>query len=181
MRRLSNCYQAPELKIDRLTLRPHRWSDFELMHQIWTDPAVGGQITSVIPSRTDSWKRLLQYAGLWPLLGFGYWAVEVQQSGQFIGDVGLAQFHRGVSEEFDALPEAGWILSRSHHNKGFATEAMAAVLSWAEEHCQIKKTVALIRSDNLVSLQLAGKLGYGAFETGSQTQGFFQLVRYSKT
>jgi hypothetical protein len=80
---------APDLHTARLHLRAHRLDDAAALHRMWSDPAVvrhlGGE-----PSRVDeSWARLLRYAGMWPLLGFGYWAVTDRDTSIYLGDCGF--------------------------------------------------------------------------------------------
>ena len=115
---------TPVLETPRLRLRPHRVEDFEALANLWADPAVTRFIGK--PStREESWARLLRYGGLWPLLGFGYWAVEDRETGAYLGDVGFADFHRALDPAPPALPEIGWVLAPAAHGRGLATEAAA--------------------------------------------------------
>jgi RimJ/RimL family protein N-acetyltransferase len=118
-------------------------------------------------SREDAWNRLLRYAGHWSLLGFGLFAVFEKASGQFIGEVGHADFHRGLGERFDGFPEAAWILVRSAHGQGFASEAVLAAHKWIDQRCAPSRTVCIINPDNLPSLRLAETLGYEVFDNST--------------
>src|SRR5438045_3039872 len=82
------------VETERLRLRPHRLEDFEELAAIWADPAVVRFIGGKPLNREESWARLLRYAGHWALMGFGFWAVEERDSGEYVGDVGLARFQR---------------------------------------------------------------------------------------
>lgn len=150
---------APDLQTERLLLRAHRRDDFAAMVAIWSDADVVRHISGVPASAEVTWARLLRYRGHWALLGFGYWAVQERASGAFLGDVGLADCQRGLAG-FDGLPEAGWVLARSAHGKGYATEAMHAVLDWAAVNITESRSYCLIAPDHAGSIRVAEKLGY---------------------
>src|SRR4051812_4318730 len=156
--------QAPEVRSERLRLRPHRRDDAERLVTMWADPVVvrhfGGQPVSV----EDSWNRLLRYFGHWAVNGYGLWAVEELETGDFIGDVGLFEGRRGLGERFDSAPEAGWVLMPLGHGKGYAREAMHAALRWGEAEHKWSRTVCMIDPDNEPSLKTAAALGYAPFD-----------------
>src|SRR5215469_12387186 len=56
--------------------------------------------------------------------GYGLWAVEVRQTGEFIGFTGLAPLHPQVPNAGGT--EIGWRLARHAWHQGFATEAARA-------------------------------------------------------
>ena len=74
--------------------------------------------------------RLLRYGGMWPMLGYGYWAIEEKASGALVGDIGYADFMREMTPPLDGMPEMGWVLASSAHGKGYASEALAAISAW---------------------------------------------------
>jgi RimJ/RimL family protein N-acetyltransferase len=146
----------PVLETPRLLLRPHRVEDFEALATLWADPAVTRFIGKP-SSREESWARLLRYGGLWPLLGFGYWAVEDRATGAYLGDVGFADFHRAMDPAPPALPEMGWVLAPAAHGRGVATEAASAALAWLGRPC-----FCIIDPAHAGSLRVAAKLGFVA-------------------
>ena len=103
---------------------------------------------------------MLRYAGLWRFLGYGYWAIEEQASGQFIGELGFADFKRDGVPMLDGVPELGWALVPQAHGKGFATESVRAALAWADDHVNEPRTMCLINVDNAPSIRVAEKTGY---------------------
>ncbi|MFD1611344.1 GNAT family N-acetyltransferase [Sphingomonas tabacisoli] len=155
---------APEIRTERLRLRPHRREDAGHVATLWQDPVVvhhfGGQ---PVPAE-DCWNRLLRYVGHWAVNGFGLWAVEELESGQFIGDVGLFEGRRGLGERFDGAPEAGWVLLPIGHGKGYAREAMNAALRWGESEHGWSRTVCMIDPDNAPSIRTAEGIGYALFD-----------------
>lgn len=143
---------VPTLTTERLVLRGHRASDLDACLAMWSDLEVVRHISGRPSTREEVWARILRYVGHWELMGYGMWAVEAE--GRFVGECGLAQFERGVPE-IDA-PEAGWVFAPEAHGKGYATEAMRAVLAWTTA----PRTVCMIAPDNAASLRVADKLGY---------------------
>jgi RimJ/RimL family protein N-acetyltransferase len=104
--------------------------------------------------------RMLNYAGLWSMLGYGYWAVEERATQTFAGDVGFADFHRELSPSIEGIPEAGWVLDPSFCGRGYATEAVRAALSWADAHVPSRRTACIIAPENAASIRVAEKAGY---------------------
>ncbi|MDP5071974.1 MAG: GNAT family N-acetyltransferase, partial [Congregibacter sp.] len=100
----------PQILTQRLCLRPHREQDHSAATAIWQHPEVYGSITGSPLTPQDVWMRLLRYGGLWDMLGYGYWAVEDRATGRYIGQLGFADFKRGLVGFEDHHPEAGWVL-----------------------------------------------------------------------
>ena len=134
---------------------------------MWADPNVtrfiGGRPST--PQQTLS--RVLAYLGHWKVMGFGYWAIEERSSGAFIGEIGFADFKRGISSQMDNVPELGFALSSRVHGLGYGTEAVGVVLSWGDEHLPSNRTVALVNEQNEASLRILARYGYQAFERGN--------------
>ena len=150
--------EAPLLRSERLVLRPHRADDLDAVAAMWGDERVVRYISGTPSTRNEAWSRVLRYAGLWHLLGYGYWAVEA--NGVFVGEVGLADFQRPVTPPLTA-PEAGWVFAASAHGQGCATEAVSCMLRWADETLAAPETVCLFNPDHAASLRVAAKCGYG--------------------
>jgi RimJ/RimL family protein N-acetyltransferase len=151
---------------ERLILRKHTLQDTDLVLQLVTDPAVLQFIRGLPASREEAWHRLLRYAGHWSLLGFGMFAVFERATNQFIGEVGLADFQRGLGDNFDGIPEAAWLFKGNSHGKGLALEAMTAALQWFDEQPFSSRSVCIIDPRNTASIRLADKLGYSRYDQG---------------
>lgn len=149
---------APTLETPRLILRGHRLGDLDELIALWSDPAVYRFIGGRPFTREETWARLQRYAGHWALAGYGFWSVREKATDRGVGDCGIAEFERGLPLPFDRAPEAGWVLAPWAHGQGYASEAMAAVLAWAD--ATYARTVCIISPGNAASLRVAGKLGY---------------------
>jgi RimJ/RimL family protein N-acetyltransferase len=172
---------VPVLTTARLVMRGHRPSDLDASAAMWADDAVGRHIGGKPSTREESWSRLLRYAGLWALLGFGYWLVEERQTGAFVGEVGFADFKRDIEPSFGGASEAGWVLMPSAHGRGFATEALQAALQWADEHFGPHRSVCLIAPGNAPSLRVARKCGYAEFARSTYHGGSAILFERAAT
>lgn len=152
---------APRLETERLVLRGHTAGDLDSGFALWGDPAVVKHISGKPATRQEAWWRILRYAGHWALMGYGYWAVEERATGRFVGDVGFADFKRDIDPPLGPDPEAGWVLSPSMHGNGYATEAVGAALEWLERNVRASSAVCMIAPENLASLRVAAKCGFG--------------------
>jgi RimJ/RimL family protein N-acetyltransferase len=131
---------------------------------MWSDPVVTRYISGKPSTEAKTWSRLLTYAGHWALLGFGYWAIEHKASQEFIGEVGFADFKRDIDPRMRNVPELGWAFASGFHGRGYATEAVRAVVAWGDARFGATRTVCLIHPDNLASIRVAEKCGFREFE-----------------
>lgn len=151
---------APVLTTGRLLLRPHATTDLELSYRLWSDPRVTRHITGRPSSREEVWARILRYAGHWQLMGFGYWAVEERETGDYVGEVGFADFRRGIDPPLSGMPEAGWVIRPDRQRRGYALEAVTAIHGWSDAVFGDRPTACIIAPDNAPSFRIADRLGY---------------------
>lgn len=151
---------VPWIETERLRLRAHHVDDCATLAAIWADPNVTRHIGGRALTAEEVWKRLLQYAGLWSLLSFGYWAVEEKASGRCIGDVGFADLNRDIEPSLVGMLECGWVLAPHAHGKGYASEAVTAALAWSDAHAPDHRVVCIIAPQNLASIRVAEKTGF---------------------
>jgi RimJ/RimL family protein N-acetyltransferase len=154
---------VPVLTTPRLVMRGHTAADLTAAAAMWAEPSVARHIGGMPSTQEETWARILRYAGLWTLLGFGYWLVEERATGRFVGEVGLADFHRDLEPALGDAPEAGWVLHPDHHGRGLATEALRAALAWADARLPARRSVCMIAPENAASLRVARKCGFVAF------------------
>ncbi len=157
---MSTSSPLPVLITARPTLSPPELSDYEDSAAIWSDPLVTRHVGGRTSTPEESWQRLLRARGLWALLGYGYWAVRETTTGRYVGEVGFADFHRGITPSIDGIPEMGWVLATWAHGLGLASEAVSAGLAWGEGQWGDGPVVCIIDPDNAPSLKLANKMGF---------------------
>jgi RimJ/RimL family protein N-acetyltransferase len=103
--------------------------------------------------RMNAWRSMAMLLGHWALRGYGMWAVERRDSGEFIGRVGLHN-----PEGWPDI-ELGWMLVPDARHQGFATEAARAVLDFAFTRLAVPRAISLIRADNSASERVARRIG----------------------
>ncbi|MGH2651378.1 MAG: GNAT family N-acetyltransferase [Actinomycetota bacterium] len=87
--------------------------------------------------------------------GFGLWALELKETGEFAGDCGPAV------REVEGRPEVeiGWHVKRTLWNRGLATEAATS----CRDHCfgtlGLERVISLVRPENQPSCRVAEKIG----------------------
>lgn len=150
---------APTLQTARMTLRPLSLDDWEPYAAAWADARMTAFIGGQPRTRNESWGKFLQGIGLWPVLGYGYWSFVDRETGAFLGNGGLASFERGIAE-LTGFPEAGWAFVPEAWGKGLATEAMGAVLDWADAALDRPEIRCIIDPGNTASQRVAAKLGF---------------------
>ena len=155
--------EVPTLETKRLKLRAHRLEDFVHCTAMWADPEVTRYVGGKPQTEEESWARLLRYAGHWSLLSFGYWVVEEESSGNFIGEVGFADCKRDLPA-LNGLPEIGWAFTTPARGKGYATEAVRAAVTWGDAHFSSPRTACTIHPENLASIRVAEKCAYREFQ-----------------
>lgn len=152
--------QAPTLHTDRLILAPLEARRFAEHFVNVSDTRVTQWIGTGQPqSRIEAWRRFCQGAGLWALLGYGYWGVIDRANDRMVGMAGLADFKRGMAE-LGGYPEAGWAFSADVWGRGVASETVAAILEWADHELRAPEVRCIIAPGNTASIRVAQKNGF---------------------
>jgi len=150
---------APLIETARLRLRSYHAGDLDDLAAMRADPVVMRYVGGKTMTRLDSWSRLLRCAGTWPLLGFGFWAVEERATGRYAGEVSFFDALRDLAPRID-VPEAGWLFATWAHGRGYATEAVSAMLAWSDAQPRMGETVCIVDTANVASQRVALKCGY---------------------
>jgi len=145
-----------EFETPRLRLRRWREADREPFAAMNADPAVmaffeAPQSRAVSDASVDAWQA--QFAAH----GWSNWAVELRESGEFIGFTGLSVPRRTFS--FSPCVEVGWRLARRAWGKGFATEAARASLRIAFEQLALPEVVSYTAVGNVRSRAVMERIG----------------------
>lgn len=89
--------------------------------------------------------------------GFGLYAVEIKETGEFIGYVGFHLFN--FSLHISPNWEIGWRLSDKFWHKGYATEAAIACLNYARERRLCNKLYSFTAIPNIPSENVMKRIG----------------------
>jgi len=142
------------LETPRLVLRQFRESDWDAYARTCADEEVMRYIgTGVTLTRDESWRSIANFLGHWQLRGYGMYAIEAKESGEFVGRAGIHD-----PPGWPAF-ELGWVLGREHWGRGYATEAARAVLAHAFDAIGRKRVSSFIRHGNERSVRVAERIG----------------------
>jgi len=166
---------VPTINTSRLTLRSMRTEDFARFAEIWATPEVVTHISGKPWPKARSWDAFLRNAGHWQIVGFGQWAVQVHGARDMAGQAGFFFGSRGLGEDFDPFPEAGWVLAPEVHGQGLGMEAARAAHDWFDR-IVAGRTVCMITSNNERSLSIAEALGYVPLREAEVEGGHVQLL-----
>jgi len=145
-----------ELTTPRLILRHWRAADLEPFAALNSDPATMEFLgPSLSRSESDALARRAEDA--LARRGFGFWALEVRESGLFAGFVGLSV--PGFEAHFTPCVEVGWRLAPAVWGRGYATEAARACLEFGFRVQGLREIVAFTVRANRRSRAVMERLG----------------------
>ncbi len=144
------------LQTPRLILREWKNSDIPTFVAMNQDPRVM-EFFPAVWSEEKSRDCVVLFRKHFAENGFGFFAVELKETHEFIGFVGIAKV--GFEAHFTPAIEIGWRLVAEHFNKGYATEAAREVLRFAFEELHLKEIVAFTVPQNSPSLNVMKKIG----------------------
>lgn len=143
----------PEIKTERLLLRPLDLSDLESMHEYASDkentlymyhlPRKIEETAEFLSSVTKEWEK--------DIPSFYEFAIELD--GIQIGSISVY-----LSDNRDSA-DLGWILNKKYWHNGYATEAAMALKDFALNILQVKKLTANCDHRNTASSRVMEKIG----------------------
>ena len=140
----------------RLILRQWRDTDREPLAALNADLVVMEHFPAPL-TRAESDAMVDRHTAGIDADGYGHWAVEVRDAGEFIGFVGLAQ--PSFEAAFTPCTEIGWRLARSAWGRGYATEAARAALNVAFGPVGLDEVLSWTFEGNLPSRAVMERLG----------------------
>ena len=156
----------------RLRLRMFRLEDLDVLAALFADPEVMRHVADGKPvGREIAEKAIASIIEHWRLYGFGRWAVEDKQTGEFVGYGGL----RSLLD----MPEVVYHLATAHWGKGLATELALASLRFGLVEHGFERIVAIAKPGNAASIHVMEKIGM-RFEKQTSYYGI-EVVQYAIT
>jgi RimJ/RimL family protein N-acetyltransferase len=152
-----------ELITDRLLLRQWKDSDYEPFAALNADPAVMEHFPNAL-TRADSDTMVDRVRAAIEQRGFGFWAVEVRESGQFIGFTGLSV--PSFDAPFGPGVEIGWRLVKDAWGNGYATEGARASLAHAFGPLGLDDVLSFTTTTNKPSQRVMERIGMTHDEAG---------------
>ena len=148
---------APEeLRTERLLLRRWRDADGAPFAALNADPLVMEHFTSTL-TRSQSDDFVDRITACFEEHDYGLWALEVLETGEFIGYTGL--WPAAFEAHFTPAVEVGWRLAQHAWGKGYAPEAAQAAVADAFERLGLDEIVSFTSTTNTSSQRVMEKLG----------------------
>jgi RimJ/RimL family protein N-acetyltransferase/mannose-6-phosphate isomerase-like protein (cupin superfamily) len=150
--------RVPRLHTQRLLLRGWRAADLAPFAAMCADPEVMRWIgDGRTHSLAESAATLSAIRSSWETQGYGLFAVEHRESGEFCGFCGLA----APTGLLAVMPSVAidWRLCRRFGGQGFAREAAQRISAFAFEELGLERLVAICQSPDLDSQRVAAHLG----------------------
>ncbi|HHT9843880.1 TPA: GNAT family N-acetyltransferase [Legionella pneumophila] len=144
------------LETERLLLRTFQEEDVESFIAINQDEKIM-QFFPSIPSVKETIALIDRIIAHQEEHGFSLYAVEIKNTGEMIGFVGLISV--SFEAHFTPAIEIGWRLSSKHWNQGHATEAANAVLEYAFKNIGLGEVVSFTSVLNKPSIRVMQKIG----------------------
>lgn len=147
---------AHELTTRRLRLRRWREEDLQPFSEMNADPEVMEFFPAPL-TRDESDDLASRIETSFDTRGYGLWAVEVTETGRFIGFTGLllATF----DAHFTPAVEIGWRLARDQWGLGYATEAARAAAQDGFERLELSEIVSFTTKGNARSRSVMERIG----------------------
>ena len=151
----------PFLETDRLVLRGFTEADADRLYELNSDHDVMWFLTGGEPTpREEVRSRIIPFfLGFYERYdGLGFWAVETQAAGEFLG-----WFHLRPAE--DGSVDLGYRLRRAAWNQGYATEGSRALIRKCLTDLGVPRVVAYTMAVNQPSRRVMEKCGLALVRT----------------
>lgn len=152
-------FDKPFLVTERLELWLPRADDLKAMYAIVTQEQTARFLGAVAQLHEHSF-RFMRGAGSWLLYGYGPLMLRLKGEPGLIGNCGVFHTFRGLGDDFDDQPEAGWIIAAEHVGKGIGREAMEAIFAWFDAAHGPRRVVCMLAPENAASLAMARRFGF---------------------
>ena len=147
----------PILETERLLLRPIGPGDAELQFRTLNTPTIMGHLGGPLTLEAIAEKHA-KSSDLFAREGFSFLFVIERETGELVGHCGLKRVDaEGAKNPGDF--EIGWIIRDDRWRRGYAREAVEAVLRWAFVTHDAPHVVALTSKRNKASWGLMERVG----------------------
>ena len=139
------------LTTNRLHLRLLQSGDTENLAILNSDSAVRQFFPDGVQTQEQTETRVQELIRVYQNLGLPCFVIFELATGEFVG--------RGGFGPFDGEVEVGYLLHKKYWGKGYATEALTALLAWAKQHIEVEHIIAITPADHTASQRVIRKCG----------------------
>lgn len=158
------------LETERLRIREISVDDVDRIYELYSHK----DITKYMPPLYEDKDLEIEYTknyieNIYGFYNYGIWIVEEKVSGEVIGRVGCEY------KEYDGITakhELGYMIGVDYQGKGYAKEALEAVVKHMKQNFDVNEFYVEISKENKVSRHIAEKMGF-KFEEKVNKNGYF--------
>ena len=151
-----NSCPFPSIHTPRMLLRPITLEDAADVFEFRSDPEVMKYIPRPIPSHIEEVKTTIKmmqdFAEKGEKLNL---SMQLKDTRKVIGTIGFVNFRKEHRRA-----EVGYSLNSAFHRKGYAKEALQAILSFAFHNLHLHSIEAITDQDNIPSRSLLMSVGF---------------------
>jgi len=144
------------IETERLIIREFNMRDIDSLSIILLDQEVMKYSFRHINSLNDIESYIENCLNNYKKYRFGQWAVINKKNSQLIGICGL---NSGFNDD-NLLIHVNYRFAKTYWGLGFASEALASIINYAQVVKKIKILYALVEPDNIKSASIALNLGF---------------------
>ena len=163
------------LETKRLVIREYTPDDFDALFEILSDSETMKYYPK--PYDEDGVRRWINWCiDSYRQHGFGLWALELKDSGVFIGDCGISM--QNIDGEI--LPEIGYHVHKKYWRQGYAKEACAVIKDWLFENTTFDSVYSYMNRENIASYATAeanGMVRIKEYEDGEEDLCVYRITR----
>ena len=163
------------IETKRLRIREYTWDDFPALYEILSDAETMKYYPR--PYDENGVKRWINWCiDSYKQNGFGLWALELKETGEFIGDCGISM--QKIDREM--LPEIGYHINKKFWRQGYAKEACSAVKDWLCENTEFDSVYSYMNQENIASRATAASNGMAemkAYHNGVEALCVYRITR----
>ena len=158
------------LETERLILREYREDDFDGLYKLLSDPITMKHYPK--PYDENGTRRWLSWSfDNYKKYGFGLWAAQIKETGEFIGDCGITM--QNIDGEI--LPEIGYHVYRDYQGRGYGKEAARGVRDWFFLNTDYDAVYSYMKYTNEPSYKTA--ISYGCKQVGEYKDDVNEITK----
>ena len=178
------CIPKYILETERCYVREISLNDIPRLYEIYANPSITKYMEPLFERQEDELAYTKSYIkNVYGLYGYGMWLLIEKESNTVIGRIGVEMKENPLDEglaheKCRGGVEIGFMIAQEYQGKGYAKEAVRAVLSYCKQHIGTRLVYAMVDRDNEASIGLCERVGFVYKETVPQNGRIFSYYEY---